>query len=446
MAVIEPLTVQSTDAEAAPPPVSKALLAARGLLLLCALLAALSGLRTVVLGDSLASRLATVYALSHQGSWCIFSHEGKLNNPFEPLTVDKVEIEGRRYSSKPPLFPLMMAAEYTALRAAFGWSLDQRADWKSIIRWMTVLFIIIPYAVGLFFFARMLEWFLPGSPRALALLAALAFGTQYFGYAANMNNHVPAAACLIVTLYLAVGLLNGRLLPAPWRFAAFGLFAALTFAFDLPSAIFPAAAGLALLARFKKIALVWGALGALPPLLLHFDAMVAMTGSWLPVQTNREHYLFESSVWRNPIGVDALNEPKPLYLFHLSFGRHGTFLLFPVLTLGLAGMVAALVDSKTPWRGMVLAAGATFAVLTAYYVLHTNNYGGAAYGYRWHISSMPVLLLAATPVALRLKARWFWPLYAMLMLVSVYSAVECFRIPWSASEEWTCRLFFGRGY
>src|SRR5690606_13368756 len=127
------------------------------------------------------------------------------------------------------------------------------------------------------------------------------------------------------------------------------------------------------------------------PLLIHFSIMYEVTGSVLPVQTRKDVYLHESAAWRNPGGLDGLNEPKGTYAFHLLFGRFGTFLLFPVLLVGLAGPALALWKSDAPARGWILAGFAAFVALTLYYIQSTNNYGGAAYGFRWHLGSMPIL-------------------------------------------------------
>jgi hypothetical protein len=159
-----------------------------------------------------------------------------------------------------------------------------------------------------------------------------------------------------------------------------------------------------------------------------------------------ELYLYEGSYWRNPLGIDALNEPKGTYLFHMTFGRFGTFLLFPVLTLGLAGAVLALLRKDVLYRGWILAGALCFTALTAYYVQGTDNYGGAAYGFRWHIASMPLLLLMADPIWERLRRPWHWAAIIALLAVSAYSAWECAQAPWGANHEWTARLIFGPAF
>ena len=427
---------------------------AYAVLFIAAFLFAAAGLRTVILGDSLASRLATVHALTHHHTWQLDRAPGAAPNPFTGLSVDQVEVGGGRISSKPPLLPLLMAGEYGLLHRLFGWSLDEKEDWRAIIQCITFSLVVLAYALTLFLFARTLHFLLDDPWKAFALTAALAFGTEFSGFSSCFNNHVPAAAMLVLCLYLLIGLVSGRLPATPWRFSLFGFAAAMTFAFDLPAAIFPAFAGLYLLWRFPRQALLWGGLGALPPLMVHFIIMGVLTGSPLPVQVNRDCYLYESSFWRNPTGVDALNEPKPTYLFHMTLGRQGIFLLFPVLLFGIAGAGAALAEvcglsrgaASARRAGLVLGAFAAFVLLLTYYVLHTNNYGGAAYGFRWAIPSMPVLLLMGAPLAGRMPKRVFWMLFIPLLAVSVYSAWECHAMPWSYGREWTVRLLFGPAF
>ncbi|HOQ90273.1 MAG TPA: hypothetical protein PLX03_09060, partial [Candidatus Hydrogenedentes bacterium] len=62
----------------------------------------------IYIGDSINSRLATVYALAHYGSWNLESPDPDHPNPFEARAVDKVVVQGRLISSKPPLLPLLM--------------------------------------------------------------------------------------------------------------------------------------------------------------------------------------------------------------------------------------------------------------------------------------------------------------------------------------------------
>lgn len=426
----------------------RAIRAAEATVLLAALLLSLYGLRTVYLNETVKSRLATVWSLVHDGSWYLDRPATQPPNPFEQQTIDKVEINGRLLSTKPPLLPLIMTGEYVILHRLFAWDLDleKRDDLKSILRFMTFSLVGLFYLLTLVIFARLLDLFVLAPRHRVILLFTLAFATQLPGFAAQLNNHVPAAAMLITALYFALGLGNGKLAPEKWRFFLFGLASALVFTLDMPITIFAALAGLYLLSRFPRQALLWSGIGAAGPLLVHFGIMFAITGSPLPVQVNGQAFLFEGSYWRIPTGVDALNEPKPLYLFHMTFGRHGAFTLFPILLIGLGGLACAVFRRETPWRAYILGGGAGLAGLTLYYVTATNNYGGESYGFRWYIGAMPVLLLMGAPVLDTLRTRWKWAVVALLLAVSMYSAWECYQTPWGGQQEWTTRLIFGPAY
>lgn len=388
------------------------------------------------LGDTANSRLATVWALVHEGRWSIDPP-----NPFEPGTVDKVEIDGRLYSTKPPLLPLLMTGEYWAMHRLLGWNLAQREDARCIVRAMTLSLITSGYVAALVFFLLLARWYLVNPWTRLAAVFALAFGTELLGFAAHIDNHLPAAGALMAALYFALGLCSGRLAPAPHRFALFGFCGGLVFALDMPVTIFVVCAGLYLLKRFPRQTLAWTSLGLAAPLAVHFAVMIAVTGSPLPIQSRPELYLYEASYWRNPGGLDALNEPKLAYLFHMTFGRFGSFTLFPVLIIGLLGIICACRESDLHLRALAWGGAAAFGILTLYYVLKTNNYGGAAYGFRWHIAVMPALLLMGAPAWNRMTRGWHWALWFAALAVSCYSCWECFQTPWGEQQEWTCRIF-----
>lgn len=406
----------------------------------------LSGLHSVVLGDSANSRLATVYSLVHHGTWYIDRPADEPPNAFEQGTIDKIELNGHILSTKPPLLPLAMTGEYALIKKTLGWNLDVRDELKKIMQCMILTLVVIPHTIGLIFFALLLHLLVEKPWQRILPLFSLALATQLPGFATQLNNHSPAIGALIAALYFAVGVTSGKLSPAWWRLAGFGLAGALVFTLDMPLTIFVAAAGCGLLWRFPKQAVLWGGVGLLGPLLVHFVANYLATGSPMPVQTRRELYLFESSAWRQPGGIDALNEPKGTYLFHMTFGRFGTFLLFPILLLGPLGFLMALRQGMGPWRNYYWGAVACMAALGYYYVSGTNNYGGAAYGFRWAMGAMPVLILMGLPAFNRVRGPWAWAAVSILLAVSMYSAWECHQAPWGACHEWTCRWIFGAPY
>lgn len=399
------------------------------------------GSYSMFFGDTANSRLATVVALVDYGTWRIDRSPDEPPIVFEQRTIDKVVVDGRLYSSKPPLLPLFMTAEYLVMNRLFGWSLHNPEDTETIVRWMSITLVGLSYVLTLVFFSKTLRLFIDDPMPRFVALFALAFCTQLWGYSTNVNNHVPAACLLTISVYFGLGLAAGKLDPAPWRFFFFGLTGGLTPAMDMPAGIFVLATGLYLVYKLPKPTLIYTTLGAAIPVGVHVAIMIALTGSPMPVQSNKDYYLYEWSYWRDPRGVDALNEPKALYFFHMIFGRFGLFSLYPVLFLGVWAALRALDRPEDPTSGLVLGGFLAFAVLTAYYAASTNNYGGEAYGFRWYIIAMPVLLMMAAPLLAAIKRRWQWGLVALLIAVSFYSAWECTTTPWAKNREWTTRIF-----
>jgi hypothetical protein len=390
-------------------------------------------------GDTLFSRLATVYALVHEGT---FSIDGSAvpENPFADRTVDKVQFGGRMLSSKPPVLPLLMAAEYVVMNRAAGWRLDDAGDLSRITWIMTVTLVGLPYVAMAWFVVRAAQS-VPLSAGAAAFLGvAAAFGTQAGGFATVLNNHVPAASAVMATFFLYLRI-EGRGGAAKWwEYGFFGASAGLAATIDVPVAIFPALLGLALVRRHMRGLALYAIPPALAFLAVQSGVLYASTGSPLPVQLHPDAYLFENSYWRNPRGVDALNDPWPIYLFHITLGRAGIFSLFPVTLLAFAGLVC-VERAAGRFSAAMICGVAGSAVLAAYYALTTNNYGGAAFGFRWFIVLGPVLLLVAAPAAAAMRGPWRWALPVLLLAVSMYSAWECARHPWRPNEEWTVRAF-----
>ncbi|MDP7640514.1 MAG: hypothetical protein QGG73_12515, partial [Candidatus Hydrogenedentes bacterium] len=416
-------------------------------------------------GETANSRLATVLALTEHGTWYIDRPAGGEPNYFEQRTIDKVvfekpvevdaeeggkpRVERRTLSSKPPILPLLMTAEYVALNRLLGLDLLVVGDRDVIVRWMSLTLIACAFILTLIFFSRTLRLFIDDPMARIVCLCALAFCTQLWGYSTNMNDHVPGACMLTVCLYFALGLGSGKLDPAPWRFLAFGITGGLVATLDMPGGIFVLIAGVYLIRRFPKLNTfwIWTSVGALLPLGAHFAIMVATTGGISPVQMNKELYLYEASYWRNPRGIDALNEPLLTYLFHMTFGRFGQFSLYPITFAGIIALAMAGLKENTPYRDQILAGGAGFLILTLYYAICTDNYGGEAYGFRWYIVATPPLLLMAAPLLQQIRERWVWIAVALVMGVSFFSAWECADMPWGPKNAaWTCRMIFGPAY
>ena len=405
----------------------------------------------IYIGDSINSRLATVYALAHYGSWNLESPDPDHPNPFEARTVDKVVVQGRLISSKPPLLPLLMTLIYLPFRMV-GWTLDDPDTLKPFSIAVIFLLCQLPFAAGIWAFMRLTSWM---SPIPWIILGGmLVFASPLFGYAQQFSNHVPAAAALCGALWCLWRLLDPDCPPSSGVKDAlgFGFFSALVFALDIPAIIYCATAGLLLIPTGKIRLLPWILVGFMPIFLTQEICYWIISGSLLPVQTRPELYQYEWSYWRHPLGIDALNESRLIYLFHALIGRSSVFFLFPVFFIGFIFPVLHLIkiikkDHKKikgdTFISFLLLLWGAFCVLTLYYTVKTNNYGGAAYGFRWHLASYPVLALCCAHPISRIKTWYGWLILLLLTGISCWSAWECLQEPWGNSPNWAMRWIFG---
>ena len=380
------------------------------------------------------SRLATVESLVEHGTYRID------DSPFKK-TVDRVPLDGHFIPTKPPVLSTAMAGEYWLLRHTLGLELGDKTQMRYVVRILCLSFVGVPFIFSCVLLRSMLHWYIEASWARLVTIFAACFATLAAGFSITINNHVPAAALLMSGFYLAVGLGNAKLKPTPIRFVLAGLVTGLLPTVDLPGMFFSILCWVYLVWKFPKKTLVWFSIGAVPPLLVHFCLNHAASGSLLPVYLQKHLYDYEGTYWRTPKGVDALREPKWLYLFHITIGHSGLFSLFPVFLLSAGGVVAAFFRKSFPLRRETLALGGLVVVWIAFYTFASHNYGGEAYGMRWFIPFMPAFLFPAAALLDRIHRRWQWVLVGILLLVSLFSAWECASHPWNGRRLWTVSIF-----
>ena len=199
------------------------------------------------------SRWATVAALVEHGTYVIDSQEQitvrhpVTKKPFRPwATIDKVKHIGHdgelhSYSSKPPLFPTMVAAVYAVVRQITGTTLT---DHPMYVGRMVLAIVNLPL-LALFCVATMacIERLGEGQWSRIAAACSVCFGTMLLPFSISLNNHLPAASAtaVVMWIYLFAGQrLRGDSPEAPrsvgwgWWFLA-GAAAAFTVANELPA-------------------------------------------------------------------------------------------------------------------------------------------------------------------------------------------------------------------
>jgi hypothetical protein len=417
------------------------------------------------------SRWATVRALVDKQTYVIGKRE--LLDPDEPKSYRDSGIiwepgfrsldivmnpETREfYSSKPPLFATMLAGEYWVLKRTLDWDIV-RDRWL-VIPTILLTINVLPFAIYLLLLARLIEATGKTDFGKLVAFIAAALGTYLLTFSGTLNNHLPAAYCVLFAIYPIVRAFAEDRMMTPRGYLCCGFFAAMAATFELPALALLVALGLPLLMARAQPTLLFFVPGALIPLIALFACNYAALGSLQPpyTQFGGPWYNFEGSHWAKwgtpaAKGIDFNTEPTKIYAFHLLFGHHGWFSLTPINLLALGGLIGLgvrsasdvekLFQGKSSGSGWTpeLFAAMTFvvsAVVFAFYLTRTQsyNYGGFTSGPRWLFWLIPLWVLAIPPAVDRLagmKAGRFFcaALLGFSVLSIFYPSANPWRHPW----------------
>ena len=174
-------------------------------------------------------------------------HDRRYQPPEEPLPQlkpgdrirdwDGRQVGGHLYSSKPPLYPTLLAGVYWAVHKATGETLGTQP--YLIGRTILIISQWLPLLVYFVLLTRLIDSF--GSTDWGRVFAAGAgiFGTFLTTFSTVLNNHLPAAVCVLISLYAWVQIDRAGRRYWGW-FATAGFFAALAVANELPAAAWAA--------------------------------------------------------------------------------------------------------------------------------------------------------------------------------------------------------------
>jgi hypothetical protein len=439
------------------------------------------------------SRWAAARALVENGTWVVGRRtrpEGKRYQDtgiiFEDgfQSVDKVlnPHTDEFYSTKPPLLTLLMAAEYWALKNAFGWTMampenagePERArvieDRFHVTRVALLTFNLVPFVLYLAALAWLAERFGTSDWSRYFVVGAGAFATLVWPFLVSINNHTLAATAVAVLLVAVVRIREDG--PAVGLTLLGGFAAGLSVCLELPALALAAGVFAYVAWHHPKRSLLFLA-AALLPVAASAAAGYAQLGEWnitgAYAKFGTEWYQYEGSHWVPPgvfkRGIDFAKrngETRAAYAFHLLIGHHGIFSLTPVMLLAVAGMAMSLwrwVALRVGWvvtdklsvqsleakrdverldrLGALLGSFALLvsAVVIAFYLFQSDNYGGWSNGPRWLMFLSPLWLVCMLPALDAMaKSRW-GRLFALLLLtLSIlsmsYQSWNPWRHPW----------------
>jgi hypothetical protein len=382
------------------------------------------------------SRWCTVWSLAERGTWQI---DEIITRPGWD-TIDKVHVDGHFYSSKPPFVALLATPVYLTVRRITGNTLDSQLHDSAHA--VLLLFNLLPWVLALVVLAGLLERFAQSEfARIFALLLA-ATGTFLTPFLITLNNHTPAAICLIFSLAPLCRLMTGPV--HPLHFAIAGFFAASCTCCELPAAPWGVVAFAVACRAGWRPTLTCFVPAALIPLGIFLASNWQATGSLVPTyasfgaaENNPYHYIVGGipSYWLNPSAIDRGESSPWVYLFHCTFGHHGIFSLTPIFLLSLLAWMTRS-NYRDPISKFVLTSGLGLTIwVLVFYVSRTQslNYGGVTSGLRWAFWLIPLWVLAIVPVLDRWQdSRILHVVAATLLGVSVFSITVPRDNPWQA--------------
>jgi hypothetical protein len=209
------------------------------------------------------SRWAAVVSLVHQGTWQIDDVDRFRGPNGNWGTIDKVYHidrfgEEHFYSSKPPLYILFIASQYWVLNRVFG--VDMLANPLWTIKGLVFLNQVLLFGLFLWLYLQICQRFVKQRSVLICLGITAGFGTFLSTFAVSLNNHVPAAVCVLATVALMLRIEYDR--NSSWiDYFSIGVMTALSVTFELPALSFLSLVGIWLLLRSPIQTLTFGVLG-----------------------------------------------------------------------------------------------------------------------------------------------------------------------------------------
>ncbi|MEO2017672.1 MAG: glycosyltransferase family 87 protein [Fuerstiella sp.] len=388
------------------------------------------------------SRWCTVWSLVERGTYQI----DEIDQVPGWSTIDKVrhrlsdDEPWHFYSSKPPLFPTVVAGLYWVERHTLGYDLREHPTFVS--RLLLVLVNVIPFLAALLCLRRSLRQARISNHARWFVLAAAGFGSMLNPFLTTLNNHTPAAICVMFCLAAIIRIRSAEAAAAK-DYAVVGLTAALTCCLELPAALFGLLSFVLVVKRDWKTTARWYVPAAIIPLAAFFVTNWICTGGMKPFYayygTEKYVYVHEGvpSYWSQPQGIDANDESPGVYLFHCILGHHGVLALTPVFVLtGVGWWMGLRTDRRSVFRVVWwLGAGLSFVILSFYLSRTQNyNYGGNSSALRWMLWLIPFWWYGMIPAVERLCTTRRGLVLCMALLVpSIYSPVYSRTTPWQPS-------------
>ncbi|QDV19480.1 hypothetical protein Pan153_41450 [Gimesia panareensis] len=385
------------------------------------------------------SRWCTVWSLVEEGTYQIDT----INDRSGWSSIDKVRHADHFYSSKPPLFPTLVAGLYWLIKTTTGLNLNQNL--YDVAHLILIIVNLIPMLIALTLICRMVEKYAQTDFTRFFIVVSACFGTLLTPFLLTLNNHSIAASCAVFTLYpLMRIILDGN--QKKRYFLLAGFFAMFTCCNELPAALFGLITFGLLFKANPRLTILIFVPAALVPLLGFFVTNYATTGGWKPfyMYYGTEKYLYEHkgipSYWNNPQGLDRNLDSPLVYFFHCTLGHHGIFSLSPIYLLTLFSWLRIRQAAQNTLRPILWISLVLTVIVFGFYMSRTGNYnyGGNSSALRWMLWLTPFWLISMIPLLDQFShKRWLQIFGVFCLLLSVFSAHHPLHNPWQAPWIYT---------
>ncbi len=352
-------------------------------------------------------------------------------------TLDKLLIDGRFYSDKPPVPTLLLGGVYLVMQRATG--LNARDQPDRFCYWMTVASSGVAYVASAWCIFRLAGALQLSLAWCLALTASFGLSTVALVYTRHVNGHIQLLA---VASALMLGIVRLHGVAAVRAFAWCGTLAGLGYAIDPGAGAMLLVTTAALVSHDCYRARTSGAAAAfltaaVPWVALHHVLNYSLGGTWAPANTVAEYLGWPGSphtagnatgFWTHTSFAHFL-----VYSAELLVGKRG--FLGHNLPLFLAASQFAMLARKHGGQhaAKVRYAGGVFLATWLLYAALSINYSGVAVSIRWFV---PLLAPGYLVLAVLLREH---PAYGpdFLALSAWGSALGW--LMWSAGP-WTPRM------
>ena len=376
------------------------------------------------------SRLGTVESLVERGTY-------RLDDSIFVDTIDKIYRGGHFYSHQTPLLATLESPVYWLLRVS-GARFNNRG--RLVLTYCFTLFTNgVAFALTVIVFARVLAMAGLATPRRELLALLLMLGTWLLPYALVPNNHGIAGLLLAAVVYLLLQIAHDGMTER--RAGALGAAAGLLAAIELlPLVSFIPLIVVYLFTRRDVTWPMWRiiAVTALMPIVAQSVINIRITGDVIPAGFHHELFDYPGSPFTPQVltGTAKFTSATDTarYAWATLFAERGHFTFAPILLLGL-------IAGSCEWRWWARARGVQLVLIggvlssLAASVLTTNQFGGAAVGFRHAAYLAPALLALLLPWLSTLSSGRHWK-GAFVLVIAAGSAISIVLFatpaPWSA--------------